>query len=73
VTIAEVSSSSRTTAACSDCGWTSDPLTDDLAVRVAARHHTTLTQHPVVVLTNTITVVEPARTMPAVRAEAGAR
>ena len=65
--------SSRTTASCSDCVWTSDALTDDLTVRVAARQHTTLTQHPVVVLTNTITVLEPVRSLPAVGAEVGAR
>lgn len=51
--------SSRTTAACSDCVWTSDALTDNLSVRVAARQHSDLTQHPVVVLTNTITVLQP--------------
>ena len=65
--------SSRTTAACSDSVWTSDALTDGLAVRVAARQHTTLTQHPVVVLTNTITVLEPVRSMPEVGGAAGAR
>ncbi len=65
--------SSRTTAACSDCIWTSDALTDDLAVRVAARQHTDLAQHPVMVLTNTITFLRPPRSMPAVGAEAGAR
>jgi hypothetical protein len=51
--------SSRTTAACTDCAWTSEPLTDDLSVRVAARQHTDLTQHPVAVLTNTITMLQP--------------
>ena len=67
--------SSRTTAACSGCAWTSDPLTNDLSIRVAARQHSDLTQHPVAVLTNTITVLEPTRvtTMAAIAAEAGAR
>ena len=65
--------SSRTTAACSGCAWTSDPLTNDLSIRVSARQHTDLTQHPVAVLTNTITVLEPVRSTPAVVAEAGAR
>jgi hypothetical protein len=36
-------------------------LTGDLPVRVTARQHTDLTQHPVAVLTNTITVLQPAR------------
>ena len=67
--------SSRTTAACSDCAWTSDPLTNDLSVRVAARQHTDLTQHPVVVFTSTITVLEPTRTVrsPTARHDRGGR
>ena len=60
--------SSRTTAACADCVWTSGTLTGDLSVRVAARQHTDLTQHPVVVLVNTITVLQPGRACDAVHA-----
>ena len=70
---AAVEVSARTTAACADCPWTSGTLTGDLSVRVAARQHTDLTQHPVAVLTNTITVLEPVRSTPAVVAEVGAR
>ncbi|HEY5845855.1 MAG TPA: hypothetical protein VIT42_03585 [Microlunatus sp.] len=66
--------STRTTAACADCVWTSGTLTGDLSVRVAARQHTDLTQHRVVVLANTINVLQPGRTGDAaqatVRAEA---
>ena len=73
--VAAAQVSSRTTAACSGCSWTSDPLTNDSSIRVAARQHSDLTQHPVAVLTNTITVLEPTRvtTVAAVAAEAGAR
>lgn len=51
--------SSHTTAACSDCAWTPNQLAHDLSVRVAARQHTELTQHTVVVFSHTVTVFQP--------------
>lgn len=69
---AAVEVSARTTAACADCPWTSGTLTGDLSVRVAARQHADLTQHPVAVLTNTITVLQPERAGDAVHATVGA-
>ena len=54
-----VDMSSRSTAACAGCEWTSGQLTDDLSIRVAARHHTAVTTHCVAVLTNTLMLIRP--------------
>lgn len=70
---AEVEVSARTTAACADCRWTSGTPTGDLSIRVAARQHADLTQHPVAVLTNTITVLQPERAGDAVHATVSAQ
>lgn len=70
---AAVEVSARTTAACADCRWTSGTLTCDLSIRVAARQHADLTEHPVAVLTNTITVLQPERAGDAVHATVGAQ
>ena len=50
--------STRTTAACSVCEWTSERLTRELPVRTAARQHLCATGHPVTLLTNTVTLLE---------------
>ena len=50
--------SSRTTACCSGCDWTSERLTAELPIRTAARQHIGATGHPVTLLTNTVTVLE---------------
>lgn len=58
VTITAAQVSTRTTAACSVCEWTSERLTRELPVRTAARLHIGVTGHSVLLLTNTVTVLE---------------
>lgn len=53
--------SSRTTACCSGCDWTSERLTAELPIRTAARQHIGATGHPVTLLTNTVTLLEQQR------------
>ena len=59
VTITAAQVSTRTTAAFSVCEWTSERLTRELPVRTAARLHIGVTGHSVLLLTNTVTVLEP--------------
>lgn len=61
--------SSRTTAACVGCTWTSDRLTGELTIRDASRQHAETTGHCVAVLTNTITVLAPGQVAPPMDAE----
>lgn len=59
VTASLVEKSSRTTAACSECEWSSGDLLADLSVRVAAGDHSDRAGHTVAVLTNTVTLHRP--------------
>lgn len=52
--------SSRTTAACAGCPWTSGRLIADLTVRVASRQHADTTGHCVALLTSTVTLLGPS-------------
>lgn len=60
MTTALTESSSRTTAACAGCSWTSDRLIADLTVRVASRQHADTTGHCVALLTSTVTLLGPS-------------
>ena len=51
------STSTRTSAGCQTCPWTSDPGLSDLSVRVVARAHAGRTGHLVAVLATTVTLL----------------
>ena len=51
------STSTRTSAGCQTCPWTSDPGLSDLSVRVVARAHAGPTGHLVAVLATTVTLL----------------
>lgn len=61
--------STRTTAACSACDWTSERLTPEFPVRTAARHHVGATGHSVMLLTDTVTVLEQLGAAPSAVAD----